>query len=133
MGYSHYYRYGGGSSDDYASKYIAALLLVVKCYKDYGLNILEVRDRLIFQGPHDETCETFVLPRQEVFNFRFCKTQQHRYDDVITACLLIMSQVKGFHISSDGEKKDWLKGQALVKKHLDMDIPIRLSADVSTE
>ncbi len=75
-----------------------------------------------FNGAREEGHENFVLREQfkENYSFNFCKTAQKPYDEVVTACLIILSHYLGDNIkvSSDGYQEDWQSGLELVKKVL---------------
>ena len=68
-------------------------------------------------------CEDFVLREHYSENiidgngFQFCKTAQLPYDQVVTACLIVLSHRLGglVKVSSDGRAEDWNAGLVLAK------------------
>ncbi len=63
-------------------------------------------------------CEDFIMREHFSQNeSNFCKTNQHPYDQVVTACLIILKARLGplIQVSSDGRKEDWSAGLILAK------------------
>lgn len=117
MGYAHYYNFDGYDIDNYNKALHDVRKLVNKYQKKYNLTIIsnEDTDEITFNGPEGKDCEDFILPKAGKITFKFCKTGRLPYDNVVTACLIIMAHVKGFAVSSDGEPDEWSKGMTLVE------------------
>lgn len=67
-----------------------------------------------FKGIGNDACEPFVFPGTNGFNF--CKTAGNRYDEVVTACLIVARDhfpASVLAISSDGSWEDWEDGAKL--------------------
>jgi len=64
-------------------------------------------------------CEDFILPElyKDLNSGDFCKTNRYAYDNVVVACLIILSnELKGlFNFNSDGTKEDLNFGLELSK------------------
>lgn len=88
-------------------------------------------------------CEDFVLRDHYSENldnngFSFCKTAQLPYDQVVTACLIVLSHRMGgvVKVSSDGRADDWNAGLVLAKHVLGLKtlkIPATIRPNVKSE
>lgn len=123
MTYTHYYKFildNNLNKSSYNNALEDVIILINKYQKDYNLDIynnIEYDDKIykiIFNGPEGDKCEYFKLPEACNIEFDFCKTAKKSYDDIVVACLIIMSHVFNFKVNSDGNKNNWLKGQKLV-------------------
>lgn len=72
-----------------------------------------VGEKLVrFNGKGEEGYETFILRREGTSSF--VKTNRRKYDDVVTAALLILKyHVPNARISTDGNQADWEPGLRL--------------------
>jgi len=116
MGYTHYYRHGGGETlgktllDAKAIlKYAKANGPVIAGPDGTGAPVLE-EGLLLLNGHGDDDCETFLLDSRE--GRTLCKTGSRPYDSVVTA-ILIRLGLHGGEVSSDGNWDDWANGRAI--------------------
>lgn len=136
MGYTHYWRFQPpkkGTTQLVEAKYQLAILdcqkVILAYKKEFGcLSGYSAHTKLgqyggiNFNGRGRDGHETFVLREHYKQNegFNFCKTAQKPYDEVVTACLIILGHylVDNIVVSSDGYQEDWQDGLNLVKKVL---------------
>lgn len=128
MGYTHYFTIKEVPPQELQDNVLrAAKAIVDKAKTELGLAIEDLSDKEIYinsmVSPDHETlyiarpssdCETFYVD----FNrpgFGFCKTNLKPYDAVVVAILCAMDAIMGDYvdIGSDGDTRDWQKGQAL--------------------
>jgi len=85
-------------------------------------------DVIRFNGIEDEGHETFYLPREDE-GFQFCKTARKPYDDIVTACLIIVNHFAPscYDIGSDGDPENWEVGQQIAEAAVGEFIPIPIS------
>jgi len=89
-------------------------------------------------GTGDLAHETFWLRDHYRTNdpFNFCKTAQKPYDEVVTACLIVLKHRLPNHVdvSSDGEEMDWLPGLLLATQstRLKCEIPQSIHYTIAT-
>ena len=86
-------------------------------------------DLLAFNGKGELGHETFWIDRGGLV-WTFCKTAQKPYDTAVTACLIYLASLHGFHVTSDGDESDWQAGLALARKvwpELSLEIPSSLA------
>ena len=142
MGYTHYFKRQRNISNEEANSlfkaYAVGVEKIVQKAHERGIAIADrfgerigveiLDDYIAFNGLDEESCETFLVRAMpEPYNperrwedqdweFNFCKTRHLPYDEVVTACLILMKDVYGSRvkISSDGEwELDWTEGREL--------------------
>ena len=142
MGYTHYFERKRDLHEEDANflfqMYAAGVQQIVQRAHERGIAIAdrfgerigaEILDDLIaFNGLDEEKYETFLVRavpepynperkwEDQEWEFNFCKTRHLPYDEVVTACLILMKEVYGslVKISSDGTwELDWTEGREL--------------------
>ena len=73
--------------------------------------VLITNDLIRFNGIGDEGHETFLLVKDDVAGFNFCKTSHMPYDlFVVYVLILVHNLAPGCYIiTSDGDRSDWQK------------------------
>lgn len=142
MGYSHYWRYDVRriGSSAYRLAVADVKTIIASTTSQYRLVVDASDDNITIAGPAGATCETFTvftsrrameravilrrlelrrqLPRLskvETFaraRFDSCRTAQHPYDDVVTACLCVLAGA-GLPVESAGKRDEWELGRRL--------------------
>ena len=127
MGYTHYWRKQGEIEQ---SKYEAGL---AACRELIAKSPVALEDRskngnISINGVEPEDCEDLYLPAKasDLQSFDFCKTRQHPYDTIVTACLAVMRDAigPGFYVGSDGDAVDWVPGLQFATEVIGREIKI---------
>lgn len=73
---------------------------------------------IIFNGVGDDGFETFVLEKNCLTGYEFCKTAHYPYDTLVTATLILADHhcPHVWSISSDGNADEWEPGLQLARK-----------------
>jgi len=124
MGYTHYWRINGAMNAEVFAIFSRECEVLAKVSGIPIANgageigtIPEFSKELVsFNGIGKDSHETFYFNiTGEGFNF--CKTQEKPYDELVTACLILLKYYFSFvEVSSDGDKEDWQKGVQLFRK-----------------
>lgn len=117
MGYTHYWRPQRKFTTDEWTTLLPPVLAAVSIFeRDYLLEDKQIdQTRIRFNGVDDDGHETFLIYREKISDFEFCKTAGKPYDRLAVAVLaLIETFTPGvLEISSDGDVPDWAAGLQL--------------------
>ncbi len=132
MGYTHYWEFksnkklGFKKQEEIFQRAISKCVDLVKAYSeiDGGLSGYTAHAKkgvyggLKVNGSMQNAHEDFIIRSHFIENIgmSFCKTARKPYDDVVTACLIILKHYlkDSIIISSDGEREDFDAGVNLV-------------------
>jgi len=128
MGYTHYFPQDRSITDlewsniMAASEYLIAnsdvpVLNDLNGDGDFVIPMISTTE-IRFNGIGDDSHETFLITKDKLPDYNFCKTAYKPYDVIVVAALLIASHytdTTGWDVNSDGDKKDWADGFALAK------------------
>lgn len=130
MGYTHYWRYHGATSDAQLAETVEDCWRVIERSdvklsgpSGYGVPIIDNRS-MAFNGWGPEAHETMLVPGRIGFNF--CKTGEKRYDVLVCACLIVMHHHLGVEVKSDGTDDDWKPARDLCEQALGYSRDFRL-------
>ena len=135
MGYTHYWYQDENLDGDLFAKASADCEKVcagASIQFEYDIDKPPVfnADEIRFNGIGENGHETFSINRDFKSSypqtnskrqfFSFCKTAFKPYDQLVTACLVVLKHHFGdaISISSDGERQDWQKGVDLCQEAL---------------
>lgn len=121
MGYTHYWKGTGFTTEQWDALRAHTLAIIVKAAErgimvadGFGENSPVVDGKHIWlNGVGFDSHETFRLTPSAT-GFEFCKTNCKPYDQVVTAILIVAAYLNPeFEPSSDGEEWDWQDGLTL--------------------